>query len=99
MRTNRSMPHSTVIPELPYPDIGKGIDWLCAAFDFTLRIWIGNHRAQLNVGDGAVVLTERHPGEGHDSPSTHSVMTFSQSIADIAPRSGAARPVSCREEG
>ena len=57
MRTNRSIPRSTVIPEIGYPDIGEAIDWLCDAFGFTLRIRIADHRAQLNVGDAAVVLT------------------------------------------
>jgi uncharacterized glyoxalase superfamily protein PhnB len=70
MLANRSMPRCTVIPELAYPDMGEAIDWLCDAFGFTLRLRIGNHRAQLNVGDGAVVLTERRVGEGHDSPGT-----------------------------
>ena len=67
MITNRSMPRCTVIPELAYPDVGEAIDWLCDAFGFTLRIRIGNHRAQINVGDGAVVLTELHEGDGHDA--------------------------------
>lgn len=59
------MPRCTVIPVLPYPEIDKAIDWLCQAFGFTLRLRIGDHRAQLNVGDGAVILiTEKrrlHP--------------------------------------
>jgi len=59
MLANRSMPRSTVIPQLPYPDIAEAIDWLCSAFGFTLRIGIGDHRAQLNVGDGAIVLTHQ----------------------------------------
>ncbi len=64
MLTNRSMPRATVIPELPYGDVGGAIEWLCAAFGFTLRIRMGNHRAQLNVGnDGAIVLTERAAGD------------------------------------
>jgi uncharacterized glyoxalase superfamily protein PhnB len=59
MLSNRSIPRSTVIPELAYPDIGEAIEWLCRAFGFTLRIRIADHRAQLNVGDGgAVVLIE-----------------------------------------
>ena len=58
MRPNRSMPSSTVIPELAYPDIGEAVAWLSYAFGFTVRLRIGNHRAQLNVGDGAVVITE-----------------------------------------
>lgn len=57
MIANRSMPRATVIPTLPYPDIGAAIDWLQTAFGFTLRLRIGDHRAQMNVGDdGAVVL-------------------------------------------
>ena len=59
MLANRSIPRATVIPELPYADVGEAADWLCNAFGFTLRLGIGNHRAQLNVGDGAVVLIER----------------------------------------
>jgi uncharacterized glyoxalase superfamily protein PhnB len=78
MRVNRSMPRCTVIPELAYPDVGEAIDWLCDAFGFSLRIRIGDHRAQLNIGDGAVVLTELRGSEGRDSPAdvgfAHSVM-------------------------
>jgi uncharacterized glyoxalase superfamily protein PhnB len=86
MLANRSMPPCTVIPELAYPDAGTAIEWLCDAFGFTLRLRIGNHRAQLNVGDGAVVLTELGGGKGygplgtfefgqpHRSELTHSVM-------------------------
>ena len=59
MLSNRSMPHSVVIPELAYADIGEAAEWLCKAFGFTVRIRMGNHRAQMNVGDGgAVVLIE-----------------------------------------
>ena len=78
MRTNRSMPRSTVIPVLGYPDVEKAIRWLCDAFGFTLRWQAGNHRARLNAGDGVVAVTEqplkgihRLPGERYHS---HSVM-------------------------
>ena len=67
MLANRSIPRSTVIPELAYPDVGEAIDWLCDAFGFTLRLRIANHRAQLNVGDGAVVVTEQPAGDSSDS--------------------------------
>ena len=63
MLRNRSIPNCTVIPELPFPDIGQAIDWLFDVFGFTLRIRIGDHRAQMNVGDGAIVLTALEPGE------------------------------------
>jgi uncharacterized glyoxalase superfamily protein PhnB len=63
MISNRSMPRAIVIPELPYPNIGEAIDWLSNAFGFTLRIRMGDHRAQLNVGgDGAIVLTQSDSG-------------------------------------
>ena len=59
MLSNRSMPRAAVIPVLAYPDVAEAVDWLCRTFGFTLRIRIGDHRAQLNVGDdgGAVVVT------------------------------------------
>jgi len=56
MLSNRSMPPAIVIPELAYPNIGEAITWLCDAFGFNLRIRIGDHRAQLNVGNGGVVV-------------------------------------------
>src|SRR4051812_44942973 len=59
MLANRSCPSSTVIPELPYADVAAAVAWLCDAFQFSVRLLVGNHRAQLNVGDGAIVVTER----------------------------------------
>lgn len=61
MRVNRSIPNATVIPELSYADPGAAAEWLCAAFGFTVRLRIGNHRVQMNAGDGAMVAVER-PG-------------------------------------
>lgn len=58
MLTNRSMMPSTVIPQLPYPGVTEAAEWLRAVFGFTVRIRIGNHRIQMNAGDGHVVLVE-----------------------------------------
>ena len=59
MKPNRSIPSATVIPVLVYADVREAVDWLCAAFGFVERVFIGeNHRAQLGVGTGAVILTE-----------------------------------------
>jgi uncharacterized glyoxalase superfamily protein PhnB len=77
MRENRSMPQCAVIPELAYCDIEEAIGWLCNAFGFSLRLRIGAHRAQLNIGDGAVVLTKlQAAGESPmpEIPPTHAVM-------------------------
>ena len=67
MLVNRSMPKATVIPVLAYPNLGEAIDWLCGAFGVTLRLRIGKHRAQLNVGDGAVVVGEEPEAIAADS--------------------------------
>jgi uncharacterized glyoxalase superfamily protein PhnB len=69
VRENRSMPACTVIPVLGYPDVGEAIDWLCRAFGFSLRLRIANHRAQLNVGDGAIAITEQSEPASKDSDS------------------------------
>src|SRR5262249_59688461 len=74
MLANRSIPRCTVIPEIPYRNIGEAIDWLSRAFGFTLRIRIGDHRAQMNVGDGAIVLIEG------DGSSKCSVMIRVESV-------------------
>jgi uncharacterized glyoxalase superfamily protein PhnB len=58
---NRSVPSSTVIPELVYDDVERAVEWLCRAFGFGVRWQAGEHRAQLRVGDGAVVVRDRPP--------------------------------------
>ena len=123
---NRSVPHATVIPELAYADVPEASDWLCRAFGFEVRLRIGDHRVQLTLGDGAVIVTELsdRPGtsrvlvrvedaDAHheraaragakilnpptdypygerqysaEDPGGHH-WTFSQSIADVDPRS------------
>lgn len=83
MKPNRSIPTSTVIPVLIYPDVREAVTWLCAAFGCVERVRIGeNHRSQLRFGDGAVIVGDvRHdrrpprPGE-----VTHSVMVR---VADV----------------
>ena len=62
--SNRSVPDATVIPVLAYPDVTEAADWLCAAFGFRVRLRIGNHRAQLVYGDGAVIVTEADGSAG-----------------------------------
>lgn len=57
MIPNRSMPQATVIPQLGYPDVVAAAEWLERTFGFTVRLRIADHRIQMNVGDGAVVLT------------------------------------------
>jgi|SRR5579864_1771487 len=63
MLSNRSIQRATVIPVLAYPDVNQAAAWLCDAFGFTVRLRIGDHRVQLNVGDGAVTLREMRQNE------------------------------------
>jgi uncharacterized glyoxalase superfamily protein PhnB len=73
MRANRSMPRCTVIPVLAYEDVGTAIEWLCTRFGFTERWRAGDHRAQLNVGDGAIVVSAQHEPP-QPAPSRHSIL-------------------------
>jgi uncharacterized glyoxalase superfamily protein PhnB len=57
--TNRSMPPNVIIPELAYADVREAVEWLCRVFGFTERLQIGDHRAQLTLGDGSIVITEQ----------------------------------------
>jgi uncharacterized glyoxalase superfamily protein PhnB len=78
MRPNRSIPSTTVIPVLVYPDVRAAVAWLTEVFGFTERLRIGeDHRAQMRIGtDGAVIVADtsgdlrRPPSPG---PYTHLV--------------------------
>ena len=77
LKRNRSVPEATVIPVLIYPDVRAAVDWLSGAFGFVERLRIGeDHRSQLSVGDGAVIIGdvrgERRPPRPGEV--THSVM-------------------------
>jgi uncharacterized glyoxalase superfamily protein PhnB len=66
---NRSMPSSTVLPVLSYPDVDDACDWLCRTFGFSIRWKAGHHRAQLNAYGGCVVVAV-----GDAGPAGHSIM-------------------------
>lgn len=77
MKTNRSIPQATVMPVLIYPDVREAVNWLCEAFGFEERLQIGeNHRSQLRIGDGAVIIgdvrNDRRPPRSGEV--THQVM-------------------------
>jgi uncharacterized glyoxalase superfamily protein PhnB len=79
------MPQATVIPVLGYPDVGNAVEWLCDTFGFTVRWRIGNHRAQLNAGDGAMAVTEhrsdRRSGPNDSGGRSHSVMVRVEDVS------------------
>jgi uncharacterized glyoxalase superfamily protein PhnB len=72
------MPPGDVIPELAYPDVTVAADWLSRAFAFSVRLRIANHRVQMSVGAGGVVLVTGE-GDARNSPS-HGVMVR---VADV----------------
>ena len=83
MISNRSIPGNSVIPELPYPDVAKAVEWLCSTFGFTVRLTIANHRAQLNVGDAAVVVMESRLDGGVQGHSRSEVSYVLVRVEDV----------------
>jgi uncharacterized glyoxalase superfamily protein PhnB len=82
MLSNRSIARATVIPVLAYPDVHQAAAWLCNAFGFTVRLRIGSHRIQLNVGDGAVTVREMRPHELNTTLGTGCSITIRVENAD-----------------
>jgi uncharacterized glyoxalase superfamily protein PhnB len=77
MPPNRSIPASTVVPVLVYPDVRAAVAWLEEAFGFAERVRVGeDHRAQLAVGDGAVIVADVRGDRiaPADGVATHLVM-------------------------
>ena len=83
MKRNRSIPISTVIPVLIYPDVREAVAWLGAAFGFVERVRIAeNHRAQLRFGAGDIIIGDvrhdRHPPRPGEV--THSVIVRVENV-------------------
>jgi uncharacterized glyoxalase superfamily protein PhnB len=77
MKPNRSIPRSTVVPVLIYPDAREAVAWLSEAFGFAERVQIGeDHRSQMRVGDGAVIIGDVRRDRLPPRPGevTHSVL-------------------------
>jgi uncharacterized glyoxalase superfamily protein PhnB len=89
MRSNRSIPPATVIPVLSYPNVPDAAAWLSASFGFVERVRVGeDHRAQLAVGEGAVIVTDT--GGNRDAPDpaviTHSITVRVADVQDYYDR-------------
>jgi uncharacterized glyoxalase superfamily protein PhnB len=77
MTPNRSAPPVSVTPVLTYANVREAVDWLTSVFGFTERVRIGDHRAQLSFGDGAVIVADDSSGRRVPQAgggATHSVM-------------------------
>ena len=77
LAANRSIPACSVIPVLHYPDVAAAASWLCHAFGFSKRLRIGDHRVQLTIGSGALVIAQ---AEITQADGAHSVMVR---VADV----------------
>jgi uncharacterized glyoxalase superfamily protein PhnB len=79
VKPNRSIPPSTVIPVLVYPDVREAVAWLSAAFGFTERTRIGeSHRAQLSIGaDGAMIVADVR---GEQQPPQQGIVTHTMKV-------------------
>ena len=56
------MPEGVIIPEIPYPDVRQAADWLCRCFGFSERLRIANHRSQLTLDHGSIVVVFQETG-------------------------------------
>ena len=91
MRSNRSIPAAAVIPELAYADVPAAVTWLCTAFGFVEHLRIGDHRAQLLAGTGAIVVMDRgREPPGSAAPSGHGVLVRVEGIDAHCARAAAA---------
>jgi uncharacterized glyoxalase superfamily protein PhnB len=78
MRTNLSMPAAAIIPVLEYPDVPAAVKWLEEAFAFEVRLRIGAHRAQLQFGGGAIIVSQSSLPDA--APGSGSVMVRVEAI-------------------
>src|SRR6476469_1600226 len=89
---NRSAPPSSVTPVLTYPDVAAAVEWLTRTFGFVEHVRIGDHRAQLGFGDGALVVADT--GQDRRAPAsdgvTHSVMVRVDDVDDHFQRASSA---------
>src|SRR5215470_15050980 len=93
MRINRSIPSATVMPELGYPNPREAAEWLANAFGFSVRLRIANHRIQMNVGDGALVIVEQAGAPALAYEQTQRVMIR---VADVNAHCARARAAGAR---
>jgi uncharacterized glyoxalase superfamily protein PhnB len=69
---------------LPYPDVREAVKYLEEVFGFRERLQIADHRSQMQIGDGDMIVAEyidrdRRPQPGADHVS-HQIMVR---IADV----------------
>lgn len=75
MILNRSAPPFAVMPVLSYPDVAAAVEWLARAFGLVEHVRVGEHRAQVGFGHGALFIADTSNGRtAPGSDQSHSVM-------------------------
>lgn len=83
MRANRSIPPSSAIPVLSYPDVRAAVAWLTASLGFAERVRIGeDHRAQMSVGNAAVIIADTGGGRSPADPAVKASSVMVR-VADV----------------
>lgn len=87
MMQNRSVPPGAVIPFLQYDDVPRAIEWLHGAFGFNERLRTppepdgSIHLAQINVGEGSVMLRTRHAtGQSQAARAADSILVRNEDV-------------------
>lgn len=74
LRPNRSMPDASLIPVRSYPDLHAAVTFLRDGLGCTERLRVADHRVQLTVGNGAMVVAAWDeavaPASGGRPPAT-----------------------------
>jgi len=86
MLTNRSAPHSCVVPVLTVADVRAAVAWYANVFGFVEHVQIGEgHRAQLGLpGGGELIVAEVRPGRRlPSSERSHQIMLKVEDAAAV----------------
>jgi uncharacterized glyoxalase superfamily protein PhnB len=88
----------SIIPILVYPNVDRAVEWLVHVFGLVEHIRIGDHRAQLGLGDGALIVADASRGRRAPDADgvTHSVMVRVDDIDHHHDRAKAAGAVIIR---
>lgn len=89
MLTNRSAPHSLVVPVLTVSDVRAAVVWYATVFGFVEHVQIGEgHRAQLGLGGRAeLIVAEVRPGRRLPNESrSHQIMLKVEDVAATVAR-------------
>ena len=87
MISNRSVPASTLLPHIIYPDVAEAIEWLRKTFGFTEHYRYGEPGlvggAQMHLGDAWMMLRRARPGSGTPAELGAATQSLTVFIDDV----------------